>query len=77
MLKDNKDGAFAWETYAPSCRFGRLIVKELYYVDMDGGRVGPSGEGMACVERSRWVSKPAWKFTENKDGIMAMIPKYE
>jgi hypothetical protein len=28
-------------------------------------------------KRSRWVSKPAWKFTEDKEKLLAMIPKYE
>ena len=29
------------------------------------------------VERTRWVSKGAWKFTEDKERLLAMIPKYE
>ena len=26
--------------------------------------------------RNRWISKPAWKFTEDKATLLSMIPKY-
>jgi tRNA(His) 5'-end guanylyltransferase len=45
---------------------GRLIVKETYEI---------VAEYETC-ERTRWVSKGAWKFTEDKEKLLAMIPTY-
>ena len=47
------------------------IVKESYVAPFNGHPT------QTTVERTRWVSKGAWKFTEDKDKLLAMIPKYE
>jgi tRNA(His) 5'-end guanylyltransferase len=58
-----------WATdYTDGEKNGRLIVKESYTIDIGFN---------AKVERTRWVSKGAWKFTEDKEKLLAMIPKYE
>lgn len=51
-----------WSEFREDQKNGRLIIKEKYLV----------GE----VERNRWVSAPAWKFTQDKDKLMNMIPNY-
>ena len=57
-----------WATdYSDGEKNGRLIVKENYEVIF----------GQEQYKRTRWVSKGAWKFTEDKDKLLAMIPKYE
>jgi len=58
---------------------GRLIVKETYYSDKipySTPKEGYLGQTMPC-ERTKWVSKGAGKFTEDKDKLLQMIPKYE
>ena len=62
---------------------GRLIIKETYLTDIQykgttlvSGTNGVSVGGSA-VQRTRWVSKGAWKFTEDKEKLLAMIPQYE
>ncbi len=71
-----------WSEYDEALKNGRLIVKETYLhsepfnaditLNKEGYTVGTSG----CVERTRWASKPAWKFTQNKEQLMNMIPQY-
>ena len=68
-----------WATdYSDGDKNGRLIVKETYTIasgsvpDVPNFKVVPG-----VVERTRWVSQGAWKFTENKEKLLAMIPKYE
>ena len=61
-----------WATdFSDGEKNGRIIVKEEYEV-----RNG-FGFGEKSAMRTRWVSKGAWKFTEDKDKLLAMIPKYE
>jgi len=56
---------------------GRIIVKESFtdtisVPDIQNFKVVPQ-----VVQRSRWISKGAWKFTEDKNKLLEMIPKYE
>jgi tRNA(His) 5'-end guanylyltransferase len=72
MLKEYGGwGSYDWENIIPLLKFGRLIVKEKYLETA----VSPT----TCVdfERTHWVSKPAWKFTESKEQLLNIIPKYE
>jgi tRNA(His) 5'-end guanylyltransferase len=73
-----------WSEYDEALKNGRLIVKESYFhnaiynvdvpVNKDGITVcGPGVDGPA---RTRWASKPAWKFTQDKEKLMEMIPQY-
>lgn len=56
-----------WATdYTDGEKNGRLIVKESFEATIQDN----------TVERTRWVSKGAWKFTEDKDKLLAMIPEY-
>ncbi len=76
MIAAHEGGAFAWDSLNQDLRFGRLIVKETFQdtvsvPDVKNFKVVPQ-----LVERTRWVSTPAWKFTENKDKLLDMIPKY-
>lgn len=52
---------------------GRLIVKEFYYKPMEGHIM----KELLGVPRSSWTSTGAWKFTEDKDKLLQMIPQYE
>jgi tRNA(His) guanylyltransferase len=63
-----------WKTYTEGEKFGRLIVKESYQLPM---KPGPHPAIVdSSTERTRWVSKPSWKFTENKEKLLEMIPQY-
>jgi tRNA(His) 5'-end guanylyltransferase len=72
-----------WAEYDQAKKNGRLIVKETVFVtelDYSGNHkymVGDMPAKTPPIERSKWVTKPAWKFTEDKDKLLAMIPKYE
>lgn len=63
-----------WSEYRADLKNGRLIVKESYQLPMKPG-VHPAIAD-ATTERTRWVSTAAWKFTENKEKILSMIPQY-
>jgi tRNA(His) 5'-end guanylyltransferase len=63
-----------WATdYSDGDKNGRLIVKEDYISEVPGW----GGVLSFNAERTHWVSKGAWKFTENKEKLLTMIPKYE
>ncbi len=74
-----------WATdYSDGDKNGRLIVKEEYNFipsDSDGKiTVIKADNGnliVGATRRSKWVSKGAWKFTEDKEKLTAMIPQYE
>lgn len=56
-----------WATdFTAGHKNGRIIHKEKYAI-----------AGTTEVGRTRWVANGAWKFTENKEKLLAMIPKYE
>ena len=66
-----------WATdFSDGEKNGRLIVKETYTAPVVGGP-NCSGRDPVPCERTRWVAKGAWRFTENKDKLLDMIPKYE
>jgi tRNA(His) 5'-end guanylyltransferase len=71
MLDELEHPNFSWHSLHPDLKFGRLIVKEKY---LDTA-ISPT----TCVdfERNRWAVKSAWKFSENKEPLLNMIPKYE
>jgi tRNA(His) guanylyltransferase len=58
---------------------GRLIVKEEFKLKpvMFPGTLQQDNAATYNASRSRWVAKGAWKFTEDKDKLLAMIPTYE
>ena len=67
-----------WATdYSDGEKNGRLIVKESYETSVSIPDVKNFKVNSAVVERTRWVAKGAWKFTEDKERLLAMIPKYE
>jgi len=67
-----------WATdFSDGEKNGRIIVKEEYQSPSVPGGRNCSGQEPSTVTRTRWVSKGAWKFTENKDKLLDMIPKYE
>ncbi len=77
-----------WATDFPDgAKNGRLIVKEQYVTEFipTGFTVTPQDFGDNTlrgtlegkgVTRNRWVAKGAWKFTEDKDKLLALIPQY-
>ena len=64
--------------YSMGEKNGRLIVKESYRTDNLCGEVNlKDGLPSDPIMRTRWVSKGAWKFTEDKTKLLGMIPEYE
>jgi tRNA(His) 5'-end guanylyltransferase len=62
-----------WATdFSDGEKNGRLIVKEEYFCSPRGNEVPE--QYVNGVTRTRWVAKGAWKFTEDKDKLLAMIP---
>lgn len=78
MLDEYKDGTetYSWNALNPDLRFGRLIVKETYLTPA-AIRDPQILLGDPTAERSRWVVKPAWRFTEDKERLVNMIPKHD
>lgn len=52
-----------WADYPEADKNGRLILKETYNLNN--------------AIRHKWVSNPAWKFTQDKEKLLDLIPKYE
>jgi tRNA(His) guanylyltransferase len=77
-----KECGLDWETkFTAGEKYGRLIIKEEYVTDIvpkSTQIVGNSAVSIQCtgIRRTRWVSKDSWKFTDNKDKLLEMIPKY-
>ena len=66
-----------WATDFPDgAKNGRLIVKESYETSVSVPDVANFKVVPQTVTRTRWVSKGAWKFTEDKEKLLAMIPAY-
>lgn len=66
-----------WATdYTDGQKNGRLIVKETYQTTVSVPDVANFKVVPQVADRTRWVSKDAWKFTENKDKLLNMIPQY-
>jgi tRNA(His) guanylyltransferase len=61
-----------WNDYDKSLKNGRLIVREEY----EAINNSPNGEPNEPTIRTRWVVKPADKFTQSKESLLNMIPKY-
>lgn len=72
------DKGINWATdYSDREKNGALIVKEEYVLPLTTENVIGIEEGtIKSFTRTRWVSKGAWKFTEEKDKLLAMIPTY-
>jgi tRNA(His) 5'-end guanylyltransferase len=68
-----------WNNYDKSLKNGRLIVREEYRtIDNPCGEINLSdGKPYEPAIRTRWVVKPADKFTQSKETLLNMIPKYE
>lgn len=74
------DKGLSWvNDFSDGEKNGRLIVKEEYKAQLveTDRKFPPSVATFTDVTRTRWVSKGAWKFTEDKEKLLAMIPKYE
>lgn len=52
---------------------GRLIVKESYREAVQNLPLVMAAE-IVYADRTRWASKGAWKFTEDKDKLLSMVP---
>ena len=67
-----------WNSYIKSLKNGRLIVREEYRADSLSGEINLSdGKPSEPMMRTKWVVKAADKFTQVKDSLLNMIPKYE
>lgn len=65
----------SWKALNQDLKFGRLIVKETY-ITSAAIRDPQILLADPTAERTRWVVKPAWRFTEDKDKLLNMIPQY-
>ena len=66
-----------WATdYTDGEKNGRLIVKETFEVKpkMFPGTLMQDNAATYNASRTKWVAKGAWKFTDDKDKLLAMIP---
>jgi tRNA(His) 5'-end guanylyltransferase len=78
-----------WSYYNQSHKNGRLIIKEEYLSKVDKENVDKAMDNLFCcgkhnlegasdaILRTRWISTPAWKFTEDPKKLQSMIPKYD
>ena len=71
-----KQKGINWELdFSNNIKYGRLITKEIYSGKATWNCDNNSlGELTNLVYRTRWVSKDAWKFTEDKETLLLMIP---
>lgn len=76
MLDMLREKGTAWETYSDGDRFGRLIVKESFTVKpvVFPGTLMQDNAATYNASRTKWVSHGAWKFTDDKEKLLAMIP---
>jgi tRNA(His) guanylyltransferase len=66
-----------WATdYTNGEKNGRLIVKETYTQAISVPDAENFKVNTQIVERTKWVSQGAWKFTEEKEKLLTMIPQY-
>jgi tRNA(His) 5'-end guanylyltransferase len=66
-----------WSDYNKSLKNGRLIVREEYRLDNLCGEINLSdGRPSEPMMRTKWVVKPAEKFTQVKGELLSMIPDY-
>jgi tRNA(His) 5'-end guanylyltransferase len=66
-----------WGEYDKSLKNGRLIVREEYRADNPCGEINLSdGRPSEPMMRTKWVVKPAEKFTRVKGELLSMIPDY-
>lgn len=79
MTKQYKDGCMQWDSLNQDLRYGRLIMRETYMASVKDQTpfefYGTSQSNPPL--RSRWISKYAWKFTEDKERLLEMVPRYE
>jgi tRNA(His) guanylyltransferase len=84
FAKSNKN----WANYPESDKNGRLIIKENNIVQIvlpksqkqsfEDEKIGvASSPHTLYASKSRWVSKPAWKFTQDNNKLLELIPNYE
>jgi len=81
MLEMIREAGKDWATnYTEGQKYGRIISREEYTIPynplMPDVNVIKDNIDGAVVKRSKWSASPAWKFTDNKDKLLAMIPEY-
>jgi tRNA(His) 5'-end guanylyltransferase len=75
MLMTRKE--INWSEYDEALKNGRLIVKEEYAAPvMYHGTLQQNNAATYNAMRTKWVVKPAWKFTQDKEKLLKMIPQY-
>lgn len=65
-----KERNINWSEYPEHLKNGRLIIKEEYEMEYPHN----SNE---VIKRKKWVSTPAWKFTQDSKKLLDLIPEYE
>jgi tRNA(His) 5'-end guanylyltransferase len=65
-----------WSFYPESDKNGRLIVKETYAPETPENSISQLLDGVPVNIKTHWVSRPAWKFTQDKNKLLQMIPQY-
>jgi tRNA(His) 5'-end guanylyltransferase len=77
MLEMLKNANRPWEDFRFADRYGRLIVKEHYVAPVSVPDKANFKVNSQLADRSRWIPQAAWKFVEDTDKLLNMIPKYE
>lgn len=67
------------DNYRQEDKCGRLIEKEEYEIEPPLVTLTSihGNTDFGGTKRTRWISDSAWKFTENKQALLDIIPKYE
>ena len=76
MTRQKDGGAFQWDSLNQDLRFGRLIIKESFVLEKTTDSPFEYKTYNKDAVRSRWVSTKAWKFTDDKEKLLKMIPQY-
>ena len=89
MTKDYSQGEQAWGSLNQDLKFGRLIRRDRYLTDQDQQHVQNAWDTITGnakhdlskipvpVQRTRWIELPAWRFTDDKEALLKLIPAYE
>ena len=89
MTEIKDEGAIGWKSLNSDLRFGRIIQKDRYLTHQDEEHIKNAWDTITGhakhdlskitvpVERTRWIERPAWRFTDDRDALLKLIPKYE
>lgn len=66
-----------WANYSEADKNGRVIIKISSRIDNLCSEVSMDGTSIEPIMKSIWVSNAAWKFTNDNNRLLNMIPVYD